>query len=89
MGFDPAYARFRPVHSLIGHRVRLSIQEGLREVNFLGGDDAYKAQYVASGVAQLCLTFLNDRPRSLLKAGTDLALAGLGRVLRRTTPPKA
>ena len=73
--FDPDYARYAPSATLLAHLIETACGEGFGELDFMLGDEPYKAQW-ASG----------SRSTSRLVIGAPsvagrLALAGFGRYL--------
>jgi CelD/BcsL family acetyltransferase involved in cellulose biosynthesis len=80
LSLDDEFSRFSPGHHLLAHRIRRSIEEGLTDLNLLGGDHEYKKEYAAGGASQLTVVIQGRRPASLMKAGVDLWLEALGRL---------
>lgn len=90
-GFDPALAAWEPGHLLYYFVVRGLIDEGCRYLDFLRGDEPYKADWTARPVVLSRLRCVAPRASSRLRHS---AIA-LGRKLKRvaagrpaTPPPK-
>ncbi len=44
-GFDPKYSEYRVGHLLFLYSIKDSIENGLREFDFMRGDESYKQQW--------------------------------------------
>ena len=73
-GFDPAYARYSPGWVLGEMILRDAISAGLREYDFLGGEDSYKLRWGAEQRRYAYLTCV--RPNSGGAALHRMELAG-------------
>lgn len=64
--FDPAFARFAPSTLLLAHLIESAFARGLAELDFMLGEESYKAQW-ASGTRQTCrLVIAAPNPRGAL-----------------------
>lgn len=77
MGFSQDFAHHHPGHMLLARRIRLSIEEGLKEFDFLVGDADYKRQYFRTALPELSLSVFPPGSRSNLADATRILFRNL------------
>jgi CelD/BcsL family acetyltransferase involved in cellulose biosynthesis len=96
-GFDPAYARLKPGHVLLGWIIEQAIAERCRVLDFLKGEHRYKDELATGERETASLAAFRMRPgawafrarRHVLPAVKALVLRMLGRGPRAHAPPRA
>lgn len=84
MGFNQSFARYEPGHLLVARRIKASIEEGLREFDFLVGDAQYKRQYFRDVTPELQVTALPHKGRARLAETVRLLARSLRRAAVKT-----
>lgn len=87
VGYDEAWAPFGPGKIMLLHILRHAQEEGLREYDFLGGDDPFKASWTPLARTLTHLRVFNDTRRGL---ALSYALSARRRLAPwRLAPPRA
>lgn len=75
--FDPEFARFAPSTTLLAHLIEWAYARGLREVDFMLGEESYKEQWASGsrGTRRLVLAAPGSRGRLALEAFHSLLAA--------------
>lgn len=81
-GFDPAFAHLEPGHLLYSFTVEHLIDHGFTKLDFLRGDESYKADWNGRPGALARVRCVSPRTVSRLRDGLFLAARGFKRVLR-------
>jgi CelD/BcsL family acetyltransferase involved in cellulose biosynthesis len=68
-GMDPQHALLEPGHLIFAHSIRKAIDEGLREFDFLRGDEPYKERWEAERVPLLRTRIIPPRMSAKLRNG--------------------
>jgi CelD/BcsL family acetyltransferase involved in cellulose biosynthesis len=63
-GFDPEYARYAPSTILLAHLIEMAYAQGLREVDFMLGEEPYKEQWATDTRATCRLVVAAPGPRA-------------------------
>ena len=85
-GFDPEYASYSVGVVLRAHIMQELIERGLREYDFLGGDDHYKHTWSATSRAYISLTCARPFTRAAMGLVLDFAAEKTKNWLRVHTP---
>jgi CelD/BcsL family acetyltransferase involved in cellulose biosynthesis len=78
-GIDPAQMQLEPGHLLFTHVVRRLIERGYRRLDFLRGDESYKADWGAKARPLIRLTAVSPRTTARLRYGAWRKLRDLKR----------
>jgi CelD/BcsL family acetyltransferase involved in cellulose biosynthesis len=85
-GFDPAYARCSPGWVLGEIILRDMIDAGMRDYDFLGGEDPYKVRWGAERRSYLYFTMVRPGSRGILMQASQRAAERVIAVVRSLTP---
>lgn len=83
LGFDGAYAKYGPVHCLLGTRIRRLISDGVTRFEFGRGVARYKARYFQGRPRLLRVLVVPDEPEKLRAAGYTLFRHGMRDSVKR------
>jgi CelD/BcsL family acetyltransferase involved in cellulose biosynthesis len=83
--FDPDYARFAPSTSLLAHLIESSYARGLAELDFMLGDEVYKAQWASGSRGTLRLLVAAPGARGRLAIETCARALAAREQARRST----
>ena len=65
-GYDPKWSHYGPGWQITAHAIRCCIEEGMREVDILRGDEPYKYNWLAEAKKTLCVKIAGSSRGKLL-----------------------
>lgn len=82
--FDPEYARFAPSTALLAHLIEMAYSRGLRELDFMLGDELYKQQWASGQRSTTRLVVAAPGPRGALALSAFQVYLGARERARRS-----